>query len=146
MGARSERGSSLAWTAAFLAAVLLPMLLLVVDGTRLFFVRGRLQTATDAACAGAAWAAGDRRHFLASGEARLVDSWYINAVAQNAFTSTLMEAGQLPYDPLLSISLDAPGQQVICASNARVPILFWHILSGPMVQIRAQVIATFRYR
>ena len=57
---RSEQGSSLAWAAAFLTTVFLPLMLLVVDGARLLYVRGRLQTATDASCEAAAWTAGDR--------------------------------------------------------------------------------------
>ena len=43
--------SSMAWTAVVLAVVVVPLLTLVVDGARLFYVRGRLQTAVDA-CAG----------------------------------------------------------------------------------------------
>jgi hypothetical protein len=38
---RGERGSSLAWVAIFLAAIVVPLLALVIDGSRLFYVRGR---------------------------------------------------------------------------------------------------------
>ena len=58
-----EAGQSMAWAAVFLAFVLVPLLTLVVDGGRLFYVRLRLQTAVDAACEDAAWSAADRRAF-----------------------------------------------------------------------------------
>ena len=51
---RVEQGSSMAWTAVFLITVLSPLMLLVIDGARLLYIRGRLQTATDAACEDAA--------------------------------------------------------------------------------------------
>jgi len=74
---KSEQGSSMAWTAIFLAAVLMPLMLFVIDGSRLFYVRGRLQTAADAACEDAAWAAGDRPNYIDTGETRLGNNWYV---------------------------------------------------------------------
>ena len=68
---RLEGGSSLAWTAVFLITVLLPLMLLIVDGARLLYIRGRLQTAADAACEAAAWEAGDRPEYINTGQTRL---------------------------------------------------------------------------
>jgi uncharacterized membrane protein len=65
----------MAWTAIFLATVLLLLMLFVIDGSRLLYVRGRLQTATDAACEDAAWAAGDRPNYMDTGQTRLGNNW-----------------------------------------------------------------------
>ncbi|HFC08254.1 MAG TPA: hypothetical protein ENJ54_00125 [Chloroflexi bacterium] len=49
-GRKWERGSALAWTAAVLAFVVLPLIALLLDGARLFYADTRLEDATSAAC------------------------------------------------------------------------------------------------
>lgn len=143
---RSERGSSMAWTAVFLATVLLPLMLLVVDGTRLLYVRGRLQTAADGACEDAAWAAGDRPNYTNTGQTQLGNNWYIVGVAQNTFTRVLSERDRMSFTPLLAITLDFANHQVLCSATARVPVLFNAGGVAPMVNVRASAISSVRFR
>jgi hypothetical protein len=121
---KSEQGSSMAWTAIFLTAVLMPLMLFVIDGSRLLYVRGRLQTATDAACEDAAWAAGDRPNYIDTGQTRLGDSWYVIEVAQDTFVRTLDESTRMAFTPLLSVTLDYANNQILCSAIARVPVIF----------------------
>ncbi len=143
---RSESGSSMAWTAVFLAAVLLPLMLLVIDGSRLLYVRGRLQTAADAACEDAAWAAGDRIGYTGSGQTRLGDNWYVIGVAQNTFTRTLGESARMSFAPLLSVTLDYASNQVLCSATARVPVIFNAVGVAPQIDVRASAITAIRFR
>jgi hypothetical protein len=136
----------MAWTAIFLSTVLLPLTLFVVDGSRLFYVRGRLQTAVDAACEDAAWAAGDRRHYTETGQTRLGNNWHVVGVAQNTFTRTLQEAGRVAFTPLLSVRLDYVRNEVSCNATARLPLLFESAGVGPLVNVQALAVSSIRFR
>ena len=94
---KPEQGSSMAWTAVFLTTVLLPLMLLVIDGSRLLYIRGRLQTATDAACEDAAWVAGDRLKYIDTGQTQFGNDWYVIDVAQNTFAATLSERTRMVF-------------------------------------------------
>ncbi len=142
----SEQGSSMAWTAIFLTTILMPLMLLVIDGSRLLYVRGRLQTAVDAACEDAAWAAGDRTHYLQTGQTRLGNNWYVIGVAQNTFTRTLGESAWMDFAPLLSISADAAQNRLQCSAVARVPVLFNAAGLSPLVTVRASATTSIRFR
>jgi hypothetical protein len=141
-----ERGSSMAWTAIFLATVLMPFMLFVIDGSRLLYVRGRLQTATDAACEDAAWAAGDRPTYIDTGETRLGNNWYVVGVAQNTFTRTLDESTRMAFTPLLSVTLDYPNNQILCSATARVSVLFNAVGVAPQVNVSANTITAVRFQ
>jgi uncharacterized membrane protein len=141
-----ERGSSMAWTAIFLATVLLPLMLLVIDGSRLLYVRGRLQTAADAACEDAAWAAGDRLNYINTGQTRLGNNWYVVGVAQNTFTRTLGESTRMVFTPLLSVTLDYPNNKVLCSATARVSVLFNAVGVAPQINVRANTTTAVRFR
>ena len=143
---RSERGSSMAWTAVFLITVLLPLMLLVVDGSRLLFIRGRLQTATDAACEGAAWAAGDRPIYQDTGSTQFGNEGHAAEVAQNTFTSTLKEGERMAYSSQLSITFDHSSNLVLCSSVALVPVLFSAVGVAPQVEIPSMASAAIRFR
>ncbi len=142
----SEAGSSMAWTAIFLATVLLPLMLFVIDGSRLLYVRGRLQTATDAACEDAAWAAGDRPNYIDTGQTRLGNNWYVVGVAQNTFTRTLGENTRMAFTPLLSVTLDYPNNQIWCSATARVPVIFNGVGVAAQVNVRANATSGVRFR
>ncbi len=88
---RRERGSSLAWTAVFLSAVVLPLMLLVGDGVRLYYVRARLAQAADAACTDLSWSVGDRTAWQALRDDRYLANWYLVGRAQNTFYRMLAE-------------------------------------------------------
>ncbi len=143
---KSETGSSMAWTAVFLAAVLMPLMLFIIDGSRLFYVRGRLQTAADAACEDAAWAAGDRPNYTDTGQTRLGNNWYVVGVAQNTFTRTLGESARMSFTPLLSVTLDYANNQVECSAMARVPVIFNAVGVAPQIDVRAAAITAIRFR
>jgi hypothetical protein len=143
---RLEPGSSLAWAAIFLATLLLPLLLLVVDGSRLPDIRGRLQTATDAACEDAAWLVGDRSRYLESGQSLFGNLQAAYAQAQNTFYSTLDERNRMGFSAVLSLTFDEASSQVVCSATASVPVLFDPLEDAPVVTIPASAIAAIRFR
>ena len=143
---RPEQGSSMAWTAVLLITVLMPLMLLIIDGSRLFYIRGRLQTATDAACEDAAWAAGDRLKYIDSGQTRLGNNGHVIEVAQNTFASTLNESTRMAFAPHLSVMLDHSTNQILCSATAQVPVLFNAVGVVPQVNLPANTIASIRFR
>ena len=120
---RREAGQSMAWAAVFLAFILIPLLALVVDGGRLFYVRLRLQTAVDAACEDAAWSAADRRAFRDNGVTTFQNSWYPIALAQNTFNQTLGEQAMIGYTAVVTIRPDTQNARMSCQAYASVPLL-----------------------
>jgi hypothetical protein len=142
---RPEQGSSMAWTAVLLITVLLPLMLLVIDGSRVFYIRARLQTATDAACEDAAWAAGDRLEYINSGQTRLGNGWYVLEVAQNTFISTLNERSRMAITPELQVTLDEPNLQILCSANAQVPVLISAAGVTPQINVPVSTIASVRF-
>ena len=120
---RCEAGQSMAWAAVVMAFVVLPLLTLVVDGGRLYYVRLRLQTATDAACEDAAWSAADRRVFRDTGETTFQRNWYPVAMAQNTFHQTLGEQAVADYSAVVVIRPDYFNARMNCQAYATVPLL-----------------------
>jgi hypothetical protein len=143
---RLEMGSSLAWTAVFLTTVLLPLMQLVMDGSRLLYIRGRLQTATDAACEAAAWTAGDRPKYTESGETLFNNDGEIVDVAQYTFALTLDERTRMSFTASLSVTLDPSNCQILCSANALVPVLINVAGAAPQVNVPASAIASIRFR
>jgi hypothetical protein len=141
-----EIGSSLAWAAFFLATLILPLMLLVVDGSRLLDIRGRLQTATDAACEDAAWLVGDRAEYLASGQSLFGDLQVAYVQAQHTFTATLGERNRMVFSAAFSLTFDESNNQVLCSAEANVPILFDALGNAPAVSIPARAVAATRFR
>ena len=120
---KSEIGQSMAWTAVVLAVIVLPLLTLVVDGGRLYFVRARLQTAVDAACEDAAWSAADKRTFRDSGVTTFQTTWNQIAAAQDTFYQTLGERSAADYAASVAISPDYANARMTCQAQASVPLL-----------------------
>lgn len=118
-----EAGSSLAWTAIFFAAVLVPLMIFVVDGARILRVRSRLQTAVDAACEDAAWSAADVDHYRETGETRFKQNWYIFSIAHTTFQNVLNDQGISQYYPALRVFPDNTHALVACDAQAHVPLL-----------------------
>ena len=113
----------MAWAAVVIAFIVLPLLTLVVDGGRLYYVRLRLQTATDAACEDAAWSAADRRAFRDSGVTTFQYNWYPIAMAQNTFHQTLGEQTIADYSAVVNIRPDYFNARMNCQAQASVPLL-----------------------
>lgn len=115
-----ERGSSLAWMAIFLGTVVLPLILLVAEGSRWFIIRGRLQTATDAACEDAAWSSADMRAFRRTGKITFAYLSETIPVAQDTFQRTLSSQKMMGYSASLSILPDPGAALMACTGIASV--------------------------
>jgi len=142
---QAERGSSMAWAAIFLAFVVVPLLALVADGARMFYMRGRLQTATDAACEDAAWSAADRRAFRDSGITTLENDASVIAQAQNTFTQTLSDQAAKQFSASTVISLDYGSGRVSCYAIASVPLITTLGLAYSPVTIEAYSVSAIRF-
>ena len=117
---RRERGSTLAWTAALLASVLVPLLLLAGDGSRLFMVYTRLGLATDLACAEMGYTLTDRTTFLTTGNTRMVSK----ALAQGATARFAQSLSGLNIPVSASnIAYQLNGNAVRCTGTVTFPLL-----------------------
>jgi len=123
----SERGQSLAMMAAFLLFVGLPLLTVVIDGTRLYRVRSLLQVAVDAACEDAAVAAPDFTHYKATGEttflSNLTEAKYR---AAHTFLSVFSPGGTMALNvqsPALIVTPDYATDSMNCTSSVDVPLI-----------------------
>lgn len=123
LASRHEKGLSLAWTAVLFAFVLVPLMVLTLDGTRLFYVRSHLQTATDAACEDAAWSGADIVTYQQTGVTQFRTDWYPLAVAQATFANVTADAGLVRYNPVVHVILDTPSLSAQCSAMAGVPLL-----------------------
>ncbi len=106
-----------------MAFVVLPLLTLIVDGGRLYFVRQRLQTAVDAACEDAAWSAADRQAFRDSGVTTFQTNGFSIGLAQNTFQQTLGEQAAANFSAGVTISPDYANARMNCLAQASVPLL-----------------------
>ncbi len=139
---KPERGSSLAWAAVFLAVVVLPLMLLVGDGVRLYYVRSRIAQAADAACADVSWSVGDRLTWQRLRDDRYAANWYLVGRAQNTFYQMLAEQTVVKYVPSLSLNLDWDNARVQCRAQARVRLT---MIPNREVTVRATIYARMRF-
>jgi len=131
------------WTALFLAAVVLPLLSLVIDGTRLFYVRGRLQTAVDAACEDAAWSGADYRAFRDTGATKFIPNLEsVLAQALGTFDNTLGDRSQINFTASVSIIPNHAAVSMHCSAVAAVPLT---IALGAPVNIQTQAVSAIRF-
>lgn len=137
-----ERGSSLAWAAVFLAVVVLPLMLLVGDGARLYYVRTRIAQAADAACADVSWSVGDRLTWQRLRDDRYAANWYLVGRAQNTFYQMLAEQNTVRYVPSLALTLDWDNARAECRAQARVRL---NLLLNQEVTVRAAAYARMRF-
>lgn len=137
-----ERGSSLAWAAVFMAVVVLPLMLLVGDGTRLYYVRSRIAQAADAACTDVSWSVGDRMTWQRLRDDRYLANWYLVGRAQNTFYQMLAEKSTVKYVPSLSLTLDWDNARVECRAQARVRL---NMIPNQEVTVRSTAYAKMRF-
>lgn len=137
-----ERGSSLAWAAVFMAVVVLPLMLLVGDGTRLYYVRSRIAQAADAACTDVSWSVGDRMTWQRLRDDRYLANWYLVGRAQNTFYQMLAEKRTVKYVPSLSLTLDWDNARVECRAQARVRL---NMIPNQEVTVRSTAYAKMRF-
>ncbi len=137
-----EQGSSLAWAAVFLAVVVLPLMLLVGDGARLWYVRTRIAQAADAACTDVSWSVGDRLTWQRIRDDRFAANWYLVGRAQNTFYQMLAEQTAVKYVPSLALTLDWENARVQCRAQARVRL---NLVPNQEVTIRSTIYAKLRF-
>jgi hypothetical protein len=140
---RSERGQSLVWTAVLLLFVVVPLLILIVDGLQLWRIRNQLQTATDAACEEAAWVAADRRTFRDTGNKTVANQSQARSDALDTFHRTLHNTGALQYSPALVVGFDTSKPSAQCQSSASVTLLLSGIIPAVTIETRAEALIRF---
>jgi Flp pilus assembly protein TadG len=122
---RSEQGSILAWVAMFLLLAFLPLLGLVMDGTILYLVRNKAQTAIDAACEHAAWEAIDREAYQITGQIVYRSNHDISLAANTTFTQGM--SGKplvlMAWQPVQTM-IDTANHRVVCQANVAALNLF----------------------
>lgn len=139
---KAERGSSLAWTAVFLAVVVLPLMMLIGDGARLYYVRSRIFQAADAACEDVSWSVSSRTAWQLTREDRYDSSnTMLVTQAQATFTQMLAESGTVKYTPSLTLSLDIENARAKCTAQANVPLM---LMPKPMT-IRVTAYSKMRF-
>lgn len=137
-----ERGSSQAWMAVLLSVVVLPLMLLVGDGTRLYYVRSRVAQATDAACEDVSWSISDRLAWQTVGNDRYMANAQLIGQAQSTFSQMLAERAAVKYSASLNMELDWENGRALCSATAQVPLT---ILAGQEVTIRVTANAKMRF-
>lgn len=141
MRRRSEQGSSSAWAAVFLGLIVMPLMMLIGDGARLYYVRARLTTAAEVACEDAAWVGTDRTIWQTSAE----DTFRGAGSAYDTFYAMLTERSRLRYTPSLSIALDPDNNRVICDAQAEVPLVVMGSVSPRPVIVRVRAVSQMRF-
>jgi len=113
----SRRADAFAWFGALMLLVGIPLASLSIDITRMMYVRGHLQTASDAACQAAADAL-DVPHFIATGDAR-INAGLGRSQAGQVFAATLIDSAMIGY--AYGLGIDFPGPRFAhCTSTATV--------------------------
>ena len=113
----SRKGDAYAWFAALMIFVGVPLASLSIDVTRMMYVRGHLQTASDAACQAAVDAL-DVPHFIMTGEAR-INAGQGRSWARQVFAATLIDDSKVGYG--YGIGIDFPGPKFAhCTATATV--------------------------
>jgi hypothetical protein len=136
----NEHGYSMAWYAVVFAFVLLPLMSLAIDITRLLYVRNDLQTSVDAACEAAGLAA-DVSYFNRTGIQRIHPGLAVSYAAQ-AFSYAASEAGLSRYSAALTAVSVISETEVACAAHASVQT-FISITPSLSVNVQSQSIMRF---
>ncbi len=143
LGKPSEAGQSLLWTTFVFMFVLVPLLILVVDGIQFWRIRNQLQVATDAACEEAAYVGADRRAYRDSGAVRFGNTGQAKADATNTFYVTLHNADALQYNPSIQIRFDSGFPSAICNATASVQPLISAL--APSISIQTESESEIRF-
>ncbi|MBL7164056.1 MAG: hypothetical protein ISS57_15775 [Anaerolineales bacterium] len=142
-GKLSEAGQSLLWTTFVFMFVLVPLLVLVVDGIQFWRIRNQLQTATDAACEEAAYVGADRRAYRDSGVVRFGNTGQAKADATKTFYATLHNTDAFQYSPSIQIGFDDGIPSSICNATASVQPLISAL--APSISIQTESESEIRF-
>lgn len=140
---RREHGGSLVMWALFMAIVVLPLMLVAIEGVRLLYVRGELQKAADAAAEAAAQRL-DVPRFEWFGEVS-----FMSDVAAEAWTVAALNGSYLfqrgIYVQPEGIYVDRAGRKVLVRLRASLRPLLPALSRFPLI-VRAQGEAELRVR
>ena len=142
-GKPSEAGQSLLWMTFVFVFVLVPLLVLVVDGIQFWRIRNQLQTAADAACEEAAYVAADRRAYRDSGTVRFSNTGQAKADATKTFYTPLHNTDAFRYSPSIQIGFDAPSASARCNAAASVQPLISAL--APSISIQTESESEIRF-
>ncbi len=126
MRRKNEHGQSLVMVAVFLLFVGLPVIVLAIDGTRLYRVQSLLQTATDAACEDAAVTAPDYEHYKRTGETRFVSNQLLWYRAYQTYNRVWRPFGRVALDVgsySITIIPDQSRSLMNCTGRVSVPLV-----------------------
>jgi len=132
-------GQTMAYMAAFLAFVVVPLMVLSVDIVRAFYVRTHLQAAADAACEAAAQAL-DVPYFRAAGQGRI--NLALGAVwGQREFSAAVEDRGLRRYNPALGGMRLLSPTVAACTASASLDLL---IPASPPLTVRVSSVSEMR--
>ncbi|GAP06144.1 putative Flp pilus-assembly TadE/G-like [Anaerolinea thermolimosa] len=135
-----QRGNIMAWFAAFLAFVAVPLAALTIDVVRAFYVYTHLQAATDAACEAAAQAL-DVSTFIRTG-ARQIDLGLGASYAGREFAGAVVDQGVVAYSPSLSgLRLLSP---TVAECRATASLTLFVPAASPALTVRVASVAEMR--
>lgn len=121
-----ESGQSLVMVALFLLLVGVPVIVLAIDGTRLYRAQSLLQTATDAACEDAAVTAPDYEYYKRTGKTRFVSNqllWYRAYQTYNRIWKPYNRAALDVGSYSITISPDQGRGLMDCTGHVSVPLV-----------------------
>ena len=133
-----ESGQALIWTAVVFLFLLVPLLVLVVDGLQFWRIRNQLQVAADAACEEAAYVGADRRAYRENGVQQFGDTGTARTDAISTFYATLFNADALQYGPTISIAFDNGAGSAICNARADVAPMISAFASTITIAVEAE--------
>ena len=133
-----ESGQALIWTAVVFLFLLVPLLVLVVDGLQFWRIRNQLQVAADAACEEAAYVGADRRAYRENGVQQFGDTGTARTDAISTFYATLFNADALQYGPTFSIAFDNGVPGAICNARADVAPMISAFASAITIAVEAE--------
>ncbi len=135
-----ERGNIMAYFAAFLAFVVVPLAALTIDIVRAFYVYTHLQAATDAACEAAAQAL-DVSTFIRTGT-RQIDLGLGTSYASREFAGAVVDQGVVEYSPALSgLRLLSP---TIVECRASASLSLFVPAASPSLTVRVASVSEMR--
>ena len=117
-----KKGYAMAYTAILLSFVLLPLLILSIELTRVMYVDAHLQAATDAACSAASQAS-NVPHFILTGEL-MIDITAGRTYAYREFDRTVSDHNIKKYTPVLTSVNLLSNTMVACQSTAQMQWVF----------------------
>lgn len=130
---QDERGYAMSFWAVFLATVLVPLIVLAWDVGRLFYARGELQKAADAAALAAVREV-DIPHYLQTGEVRLTSSAPAYARGYALLNSHYLRRNRI-VPSVTNIVVDDDRDAVYVAIQADVSPLFPEFLHLPPASV-----------